>query len=74
MPRCCFEGVVGLQPTFDDNTKHNLDRHLWGRYGQENKGGFVHTLSCREGVRATVGLAYFRGYPFSSLCLGCLEI
>ena len=55
-PRCCFEGVVGLQPPFREYAKDDLDRHLRGRHAPR---GFV-TL-CREGVMALPSRRYVLG-------------
>ena len=41
-PWFCFEGVVRRQPTFHNYAKHDLDRHLRGRYAEDNKGGFIY--------------------------------
>ena len=67
-PRCCFgEGLS------DYNPGSTIDR-LRGRDDLENTGDFLHTLSCREEVRDTAGLAHLRGSPFSSLSLRFLGI
>ena len=69
----CFEGVVGLQ-TYVPRLCETRSLIAIYEAGMLRRRGFVHTLSCREGVRATAGLARLRGSPSASLCLGCLDI
>lgn len=68
---CRFEGVAGLQSLSRDYAKHDLNRHLRGRFAQDR--GFAHTLSSQEEVRFTAGFVHLHGSSFASLRLGCLR-